>query len=54
MFIPKENGEEEIMDVFPEGGKMVIFMSGEIPHEVLPTYKERISITGWLRDIEYE
>lgn len=52
MYLPKESGEE-IMDVFPEGGKIVVFLSGEIPHEVMPTRKERISITGWLRDIEY-
>ena len=52
MYLPSEDGEE-ILDVFPEGGKLVVFLSGEIPHEVLTTYKERISITGWLRDIEY-
>jgi SM-20-related protein len=53
MYLPKENGEEDVRDVLPEGGKLVVFLSGEIPHEVLPTKKERISITGWLRDIEY-
>lgn len=53
MYLPQENGEEVLMDVYPEGGKLVVFLSGEIPHEVLPTKKERISITGWFRDIEY-
>ncbi|MDN3669972.1 2OG-Fe(II) oxygenase [Echinicola jeungdonensis] len=53
MYLPKCEGQEEIMDVFPKGGRLVVFLSGEIPHEVLPTLKERVSITGWLRDIEY-
>ncbi|WP_186758436.1 2OG-Fe(II) oxygenase [Echinicola salinicaeni] len=53
MYLPSEGGNEEIMDVYPEGGKLVVFMSGEIPHEVLTTNKTRISITGWIRDIEY-
>jgi SM-20-related protein len=52
MYLPTEGGEE-ILDVYPEGGKLVVFLSAEIPHEVMTTYKERISITGWLRDIEY-
>ena len=52
MYLPSEEGEE-ILDVYPEGGKLVVFLSAEIPHEVMTTYKERISITGWLRDIEY-
>ncbi|AWW29823.1 2OG-Fe(II) oxygenase [Echinicola strongylocentroti] len=53
MYLPGSGEVEEKMDVFPVGGRMVVFLSGEIPHEVLPTKKERISITGWLRDIEY-
>lgn len=52
MYLPQEDGSEKIMDVLPKGGRLVVFMSGEIPHEVLPTKKERISITGWLRDID--
>jgi len=52
MYLPSEEGEE-ILDIYPEGGKLVVFLSAEIPHEVMTTYKERISITGWLRDIEY-
>ena len=30
-------------------GKLVIFMSEQIPHEVLPTRKPRASIAGWFR-----
>ncbi|GAA0880988.1 2OG-Fe(II) oxygenase [Algoriphagus jejuensis] len=52
MYIPQDDGSELIEDVLPIGGRLVVFLSGEIPHEVMPTKKERISITGWLRDID--
>lgn len=52
MYLPQEDGSEQILDIMPKGARMVVFLSGEIPHEVLPTNKERISITGWLRDID--
>jgi SM-20-related protein len=52
MYFPQADGTEQIEDVLPMGGRLVIFLSGEIPHEVLPTKKERISITGWLRNID--
>ncbi|SEG03224.1 2OG-Fe(II) oxygenase [Algoriphagus boritolerans] len=52
MYFPQEDGTELIEDVLPIGGRLVVFLSGEIPHEVLPTKKERISITGWLKDID--
>lgn len=52
MYFPQEDGSELCEDVLPFGGRLVVFLSGEIPHEVLPTKKERISITGWLRDVD--
>lgn len=52
IYYPGNNGLEESKEIYPEGGRLVVFLSAEIPHEVLPTYKERISITGWLRDVE--
>lgn len=52
MYFPQEDGTEQIEEVLPIGGRMVVFLSGEIPHEVLQTKKERISITGWLKDID--
>ena len=52
MYFPQEDGSERIEDVLPVGGRLVVFLSEEIPHEVLPTQKERISITGWLRNID--
>lgn len=35
--------------VLPTFGKMVIFLSEEFPHEVLPTQCSRYSLTGWYR-----
>ena len=52
MYFSQEDGSERYEDVLPLGGRLVVFLSGEIPHEVLPTKKERISITGWLRNID--
>ncbi len=52
MYFPQEDGSERLEDVLPVGGRLVVFLSEEIPHEVLPTQKERISITGWLRNID--
>ncbi|MGE8068739.1 2OG-Fe(II) oxygenase [Pseudomonas sp. NPDC089569] len=36
-------------DVEPIGGCLVVFLSGEVPHEVLPATRERLSLTGWFR-----
>lgn len=35
--------------VQPTGGCLVVFLSGEMPHEVLPASRERLSLTGWFR-----
>ncbi|TFB40037.1 2OG-Fe(II) oxygenase [Pseudomonas sp. F01002] len=36
-------------DVVPIGGCLVVFLSGEVPHEVLPATRDRLSLTGWFR-----
>ncbi len=36
-------------DVLPVGGTLVLFLSDEIEHEVLPARRERLSIAGWFR-----
>lgn len=54
---PQDGGELVIYDlddnqlatVAPQGGRLVVFLSEQFPHEVLPTHKERISIAGWFR-----
>ncbi|HYQ38888.1 MAG TPA: 2OG-Fe(II) oxygenase [Pseudomonas sp.] len=41
------DGEE--LDVLPAAGTLVVFMSADFPHEVLPAGRERLSLTGWYR-----
>ncbi|WP_296257707.1 MULTISPECIES: 2OG-Fe(II) oxygenase [unclassified Pseudomonas] len=36
-------------DVQPIGGCLVVFLSGDMPHEVLPAMRDRLSLTGWFR-----
>lgn len=43
---PADGGER---DVLPTAGTLVLFMSAELPHEVLPASRERLSLTGWFR-----
>jgi len=38
-----------ITKVLPHANTLVVFMSEEFPHEVLPSRKERYSIAGWHR-----
>jgi len=38
-----------IEDIAPEFGSLAVFLSEEIPHEVLETAKSRLSIAGWFR-----
>ena len=40
---------EKLQKISPENGKTVFFKSNELEHEVLPTNKPRMSITGWLK-----
>ncbi len=54
---PDEGGELVIYDEagspvakeLPEGGKLALFMSEDVLHEVLPATRERWSIAGWFR-----
>lgn len=41
-------------DVFPEPGKLVLFLSAEIWHEVRPSARCRHTITGWFRSRSVE
>lgn len=36
-------------NINPENGRAVFFKSSDLEHEVLHTYKPRMSITGWLK-----
>jgi SM-20-related protein len=44
-----EKGAEREEKVYPLQGRMVIFESRVLEHEVKPVKKERLSITGWLK-----
>lgn len=35
----------------PQGGTLVLFMSADMPHEVLPATRERWSVAGWFRTL---
>ena len=41
--------EDETINVFPLKGRMVVFESQILEHEVKPVRRERLSITGWLK-----
>jgi len=38
------------LDILPLAGRLVIFRSDQIEHEVLPSTRPRLSITGWMLD----
>lgn len=40
---------QNYMDVLPEAGTLVTFLSARFLHEVLPARRERLSITGWFK-----
>ena len=57
-WLPEDGGElllypehdtEPLMRVVPQMGRLVVFISEEFPHEVLPAKRDRYSIAGWFR-----
>lgn len=40
---------DQQVEVLPEAGTAVLFMSDRIPHEVLRTSRDRLSFAGWFR-----
>jgi Rps23 Pro-64 3,4-dihydroxylase Tpa1-like proline 4-hydroxylase len=46
---PTASGEEaaEAIDVYPVSGRMVMFYSADIPHEVMATFGDRHAMTIW-------
>lgn len=45
----KEGGNETELNIVPVQGRMVIFESQVLEHEVKPVRQPRLSITGWLK-----
>ena len=37
------------VDIYPTAGTLVLFLSAEFEHEVLPAARERLSVAGWFR-----
>ena len=37
------------LDIYPHAGTLMLFLSAEFEHAVLPATRERLSIAGWLR-----
>jgi SM-20-related protein len=35
--------------VLPQAGSLLLFLSADMPHEVLPASRDRLSLTGWFR-----
>ena len=50
LYLPNENGPEQTLTLAPLGGRLVCFESGRLEHEVLPATRERLSVTGWLKN----
>jgi len=50
LYLPSENGPEQTVTLAPLGGRLVCFESGKLEHEVLPATRERLSVTGWLKN----
>lgn len=48
LYIDSPDGETSI-DLAPHPGQLVLFLSGEIEHEVLPTRRDRYSVACWMR-----
>ena len=44
-----DQGAQVIHKVMPAYGTVVVFLSTEVPHEVLPANRDRYSIAGWFR-----
>ncbi|MTI98625.1 MAG: 2OG-Fe(II) oxygenase [Marinobacter adhaerens] len=48
----RDNDQEVCGTILPEAGRMALFMSEEIPHEVLPANRTRYSLACWFRQDE--
>ena len=49
MHLQNTDGSVRALDIQPDGGRLVLFLSAEIEHEVCVTRRDRYSITGWMR-----
>ncbi|GAA5784612.1 hypothetical protein GCM10007860_24520 [Chitiniphilus shinanonensis] len=54
-WLPEQGGQLRLyteagpVDVQPQGGTLVAFLSDRFEHEVMPATRERLSVSGWFR-----
>merc|ERR1712060_210720 len=46
--IPENEKDEEVEQIDPVGGRIVVFRSRDMPHEVMVTKKKRYAVSLWL------
>lgn len=44
-----QESPEPVARISPVGGTLICFLSEHVPHEVLPTRRMRLSLSGWFR-----
>jgi len=49
LIVYSKETDDSLAKIIPGYGTLVIFLSEEFPHEVLPAIKDRYSIAGWFR-----
>ena len=49
LYLSDENKVEKELDILPLAGRLAVFDSKTIPHEVKTVHRPRYSITGWLK-----
>jgi len=49
LYLPAGDDGERPVDIAPAAGRLVVFLSDRVPHEVLPARRERLSIASWFR-----
>lgn len=48
MYLDKKD-DSRYIDITPHAGTLVLFLSSDFLHEVLPAKRERMSVTGWFK-----
>jgi len=51
---PESQNAAHLRDVLPEGGTLVIFLSGDVEHRVRRTHRERQCVVGWFNEVASE
>ena len=49
LLLYRDDQAQPFKRILPELGKLVVFLSEDFPHQVLPAKRSRYSLTGWFR-----